>query len=82
MKQIIFLMLIFFNINVFSQILEPPVLLLPENNAEIDSSNVLFTWAEVENATSYQIIIYHTEPSSYIKADEIVNTNSKKTDKE
>ncbi len=76
MKQIIFLMLIFFNINVFSQILEPPVLLLPENNAEIDSSNVLFTWAEVENATYYQIIIYQTEPNSYIFADEILNQNS------
>ncbi len=76
MKQIIFLMLICFHINVFSQFLEPPVLVSPENNAEIESSNVLFTWNEVENATSYQIIIYHTEPSSYIKADEIVNTNS------
>ncbi len=76
MKQIIILMLIFFHINVFSQFLEPPVLLSPDNNEEIVSSNVLFTWDEVENATSYQIIIYHTEPSSFIKADEIVNTNS------
>ena len=37
--------------------LQAPVLISPENNSEIEYSNISFTWEPVYGATSYQILI-------------------------
>ncbi len=58
MKKILFITLIFLNINlIYCQVLDTPTLLSPENGQYILTDYISLSWSSIENATNYEIIV-------------------------